>query len=129
MRYSRCDMLDDFYSVTRIAPREGGFTAEVALNASHSVYAAHFPGNPVTPGVCVLHICKELLESACRKELRLAGAKNIKFLRAINPLQCPEVEFSVDFKVEGPTVTAAATVGRDEEVFVKISAVYDIING
>lgn len=122
-------MLDDFYSVTQILPREGGFTASVELNAAHPIYAAHFPGNPVTPGVCILQICKELLESVCNAKLRMAGAKNIKFLRAINPLQYARVEFSINFHIDGRAVIATSTVGCGEEVFVKISAGYDMING
>ena len=118
--------MEDFYSVKQIQTREGGFAAYVVLNVAHRIYAAHFPGNPVTPGVCLLQMNKELLEMVCGVKLRMTGAKNIKFLRAINPLQYAEVVFSVNFNIEGRTVTATSTIGCGEDIFVKISAGYEM---
>lgn len=129
MLYSHCSMLEDFYTVTQWLPRDGGFTATVALNAAHPVYAAHFPGNPVTPGVCVLQISKELLETTYGMRLRMTCAKNVKFLRAINPLLHTSVVFTVNCTLEDEVVSAAVTAGYDETVFVKISATYSVANG
>jgi 3-hydroxymyristoyl/3-hydroxydecanoyl-(acyl carrier protein) dehydratase len=35
--------------------------ATIRLNPDHAIFAGHFPGQPVVPGVCMLQIIKELL--------------------------------------------------------------------
>ena len=40
-----------FYIIRKRTDTEGGIDYRVSLNASHVIYEAHFPGNPVTPGV------------------------------------------------------------------------------
>ena len=52
----------DFYRIeSRLEDRtlgQSGF--KVILNPDHLIYKAHFPGQPVTPGVCILQIIQEL---------------------------------------------------------------------
>ena len=56
-------MLDDFYTLNQIAPQgEGKYICRITLNPAHPIFAGHFPGNPITPGVCMLQIIKELTE-------------------------------------------------------------------
>ena len=52
-----------FYTIRKRTDTEGGVDYRVSLNASHIIYEAHFPGNPVTPGVCIIQIVKELVEA------------------------------------------------------------------
>ena len=67
----------------------GCFTIE--LNSSHFIYLAHFPEEPITPGVCIVQIGQELLEllleESCLKKYRLEikKVKNVKFLSVISP--------------------------------------------
>ena len=53
----------DFYRIeSRLEDRtlgQSGFN--VILNPDHLIYKAHFPGQPVTPGVCILQMIRELL--------------------------------------------------------------------
>ena len=56
---------NDFFTIENIIsvdgePRE----VELNLNTSHWVYDAHFPGNPVTPGVCLVQMAAEILSRA-----------------------------------------------------------------
>ena len=41
------------------------------LNPEHFIYQAHFPGEPVTPGVCILQIGKELLAELLQESLEI----------------------------------------------------------
>ena len=45
------------------------------LNAEHEIYKAHFPGRPITPGVCLLQIAKELLEDHSGASLEIQQIK------------------------------------------------------
>ena len=44
-------MTDNLYTTINIEDNENGFVAEIETNPSHIIYKAHFPGNPITPGV------------------------------------------------------------------------------
>ena len=67
------------------APTEGRF--RLRLNAEHPIFAAHFPGRPLT----------------------LRTAKNVKFLAPIHPEATPEVE--VHLSMDGDRVTAQVEDG------------------
>ena len=62
-------LLDSLYRILPEAqepmtlPEEGTAVYDVLLDGEHGIYAAHFPGNPITPGVCkFLQLEKKLLE-------------------------------------------------------------------
>ena len=65
----------------------------LALNAEHEIYKAHFPGQPITPGVCLLQIAKELLEDITASSLNICQIKNVKFLSVVSPIDQEQVVF------------------------------------
>lgn len=79
-------MLDDFFAITYIetdVPQH--YRISVAINASHSVYAGHFPENPVVPGVCALHVITKCVEKILGYPVFLHRAPGIKFLGILRP--------------------------------------------
>jgi 3-hydroxyacyl-[acyl-carrier-protein] dehydratase len=92
----------------------------VELDPSHRIYAGHFPGNPVVPGVCEIQIVKEALFSVKGLQGVLVSAGNIKFLNIIKPSDNPVL--TIDYALNQPgednlSVTAVITAG--ETVFMK----------
>ncbi|MDR1337295.1 MAG: glycosyltransferase [Tannerella sp.] len=78
---------DSFYTIESQTKTETGWKCGLSLNASHPIYQAHFPGHPVTPGVCIVQLAKEIV-SVCRAEsFFLCGVGNVKFLRVIDPTE------------------------------------------
>lgn len=61
-----------------VVSREEG-SAAVRLLPDSAVYAAHFPGYPITPGVTIVQMALELMGR------RLSGAKDIKFVEPVLP--------------------------------------------
>jgi len=78
-------LLDDFYKIEQQTEIDPGFEYIISLNEEHSIYKAHFPGNPITPGVCIIQICKELMKLRTGESLFLQKIQNVKFLSIINP--------------------------------------------
>lgn len=62
-----------------------GDTFRIGLRAESAVYAAHFPGRPVTPGACLVELCCQLAERVAGRALVLEVAPNAKFLRPVTP--------------------------------------------
>ena len=58
---------------------KGENTATVKLLHDSPVYAAHFPGFPITPGVTIVQMALECMGR------ELSGAKDIKFIVPVPP--------------------------------------------
>ena len=113
-----------FYTVEKTDSTENTYIVEVLLNASHGIYEAHFPGNPITPGVCLLQIALELLNLKFERDLRLVQAKSIKYLKVVNPLENPKIEFSITYKTENDLIFADIHIKDGKTVFTRINAIY-----
>lgn len=86
--------MNSFYHVMQRLQVASGFEYTVSLDKEHYIYGAHFPGNPVTPGVCIIQLCKELTELHTGEKLWLKEIRNVKFLSVINPREHEMVKVS-----------------------------------
>ncbi len=73
----------DFYEILNSEATTDGFAMLVRLNPAHFIYDAHFPGHPMTPGVCLVKMAVELTEEQLGERLQLQVAPNIRFRKAI----------------------------------------------
>lgn len=98
---------EELYSITELR-REGpeGPGAVVRLNPSASIFGAHFPGYPITPGACLLQIALDCISACEGRSFELVSAKEIKFLSPVFPedgavltLSFPVAETSADTEV------------------------------
>ncbi len=96
---------------------------QIALVAEHPIYQAHFPGEPVTPGVCIIQMGVELLSEHCQRELKLVAAKNIKFQAVISPVETPELTYTFDKvqPLEDGSIKAQVTVVSGETKYASLS--------
>ena len=96
---------NNLYTVTE--KKVDGLTGyfELALTPSCFIYQAHFPSEPITPGVCIVQMGTELLE-----DLLCEG------------LQMKKVEMSED----GSEVKAQMVVTSGDEEKAKISLVLSV---
>lgn len=85
--------LDNLYKIVDKACNRGEAIISVRLMEDHRIYRAHFPGNPITPGACLLEMGRELASMVLEKELMLEKAENIKFLKGIHPGDTPDIVF------------------------------------
>lgn len=110
---------DSFFKLGGIVRGEESVVVNVTLNRSHSIYSAHFPGHPITPGVCIVRMAVEILSLLEGRELSLKGARNIKFLVPIDPTRTQ----SLDFEVKGRSVVVreATPSGETPLVFAKMN--------
>lgn len=117
---------NELYKVTDKTLTGSEASYDIALNPEHFIYQAHFPGEPVTPGVCIIQIAQELLEDVLGKALMLVKVKNVKFLSVISPLQSISVNYHIGKIMEDKmsnTVKAQVVVTSANETKAKISFV------
>ena len=86
--------------------------ATIRLLPDSPVYQGHFPGYPITPGVCLVEIALELIGEMAGQaghdgkadhdgtagrdgKVRLVAAKNIKFTSPVIPSERTELRFNL----------------------------------
>ena len=117
-------LLNSLYSIVSESVTESGRDYNIVLDAEHFIYKAHFPGEPITPGVCIMQIAVELLSLHCGKPLAIKKNKNIKFLKIISPAETPGVCFSVSkVEAEDSKVKAQVSVSGGGETYAKLSLI------
>lgn len=118
-------ILTDFYHLNSYEKTESGnFIANISLNKDHDIFKGHFPGNPVTPGVCMMQIVKELTEECTGKKLFLKSASNVKFMAIINPYETPELELQLDINEDEDHVKVKNTTSFGGTIALKMLVNY-----
>lgn len=111
--------LSELYNIEILNLEEDHVTAQVVMNASHSIFDGHFPEQPVLPGVTQLEILKNIIIKSWGEEVRLDSASNIKYLKMIDP----SVDGTLIYEVlrtknnEGWTISASSKTKGGEVSF------------
>lgn len=116
-------LIDDLYTIEQVDLQQDNACVRIRLNACHTIYQGHFPGMPITPGVCLLQIAQELLSYIDRREYSIVACKNIKYLGIIDPIVHPVVEYQLQWSTEEDCVKLKVTVIDGHQVFSKMSIV------
>jgi len=118
-------ILTDFYTLESYEKTENGsFIANISLNKDHDIFKGHFPGNPVTPGVCMMQIVKELTEEFTDRKLFLKSASNVKFMAIINPFETPDLKLQLDIAESEEEIKVKNTTSFGETIALKMSVSY-----
>lgn len=116
-------LINDFFEIVSKESAEGTLKCKVKLHPEHFIYQAHFPGNPVTPGVCLVQMAAEILGEAYQENLMLSLLKNIKFKKIVRPEDEPTFVFTKVVK-DNETLSANVSIEDEESQYVKMSLQY-----
>jgi 3-hydroxyacyl-[acyl-carrier-protein] dehydratase len=113
--------MSNLYSFHNLQSIAGAFRAEVGFDASHPVFAGHFPGQPIVPGVILVEILTSVVAEVTGKQVIIKEASVIKFLQVIDPLAHPTVvlEGTINEDDAG-NFKADATFRQGELLFAKM---------
>ncbi len=118
--------LDNLFHIESIEETDNGFTSTLRCNPEHLIYRAHFPGNPITPGACLLQTAGELLQRKLGRPLFLKSSKNVKYLNVLVPAEDKEVRFVFSGLAESETESKAqVTVADETQVYTKMSLTFN----
>lgn len=118
-------ILQDFYTLQNIEKQnDNNYSVSMKLNPDHEIFKGHFPGKPVTPGVCMMQIVKDLTEKITEKKLTLKSATNVKFMAIINPEETPDLVLELDIAEDEDNVKVKNTTLFGETIALKMSVNY-----
>ncbi len=108
-----------------------GLSAQYTLQLQPSsfIYQAHFPGEPITPGVCIVQMGKELIDdllqaNALPHHTEIVKVKNVKFLSVLSPTSTTMVTYQIkkmEVSEDNKEVKAQVIVTAEEEAKAKLS--------
>mgnify|MGYP001567113752 CR=1 FL=1 len=102
-------LLNDFFKITDVQNGEK-YTVSIEMNPKHDIYNGHFPGNPITPGVCLTQMVKETVEHITNKKLQMVKGDNLKFTAILNPEVNRNVTMSLSIKIKDDGLFQADSV-------------------
>lgn len=117
-------LLNDFYTITEFNPAEGTVEAQLEINAGHRIFEGHFPGQPVTPGVCMMQMIKEIAEKTVNQKLQLKKAGDLKFLAIIDPSQNNKVSAKLAYTESDGLLNVSATIFKEDLVHFKFKGTF-----
>lgn len=118
---------NNLYKIRSTNPEEKSVCVE--LNKDCLIYRAHFPEQPITPGVCIIQIASELLTELYQYAFELSSVSNAKYLAVINPQETQNLTYTfkkIIFDDNKTNVKVAVTVSNGDTIFTKLSLVYKI---
>ena len=83
--------MNDFYKINSRMDDGEAVLFDVSLLPEYRVYTGHFPGNPVSPGVCSIQMIKECAEQLSGRRLFLAYLAKCRFSTVITPKTTPRL--------------------------------------
>ena len=90
---------------------EGGARFNFCFAADDPVFAGHFPGNPILPGVFQLELTRLAAESVLKRPLVLREISRAKFRLPISPSETIRVELKLTEKDDAIQARASFSVG------------------
>jgi 3-hydroxyacyl-[acyl-carrier-protein] dehydratase len=110
-----------FYDIKKTEIKEQSALISVSINRNHAVFAGHFPGQAVVPGVFSLQMLKECLENWVQRKLQYAELVQCKFAQAIVPAenQILDLEYNTEWQNECLLVKASVKEGGTTKLSLK----------
>ena len=116
-------LIKDYYTIENVSKQEdGSMLFQISLRADSAVYQGHFPGEPVSPGICNIQMIKECAEQTVGKPLFLNNLQQCRLTTLVTPLAHPKVEVTIQMEEKDEFYKLKATLGKGEEVYLDLKA-------
>lgn len=123
-------LLNNFFTINNKEFSSTEIWAELLIDADHQIFEGHFPNQPVVPGVCMMQMIKEVLETVIGKKTNLVQGAEMKFMAIINPQQNNLVHASIKYATEeNGAINIVASLFKDELVHFKFKGKLDEVVG
>lgn len=120
-------LINDLYRVIETHVDEVTCEYDIELNPDCDIYRGHFPDNPITPGVVMMGIAREVMEETLGSKLRLSEVPSVKYTSVLSPLEYPVVKYNISYNIDGKVVKGKVTILSGTVIFARMSLVWETI--
>lgn len=115
--------LDNLYTVVSSNEESASRVCmQIRLNPESVIFKAHFPGEPIMPGACIVQMVLELFMIWTKRDVEIAKVNNLKFLSVISPDEVLDLDVVIEIKKEEEgQVSIKADITKDGSDFTKMS--------
>jgi 3-hydroxyacyl-[acyl-carrier-protein] dehydratase len=114
-------LLHSFFDIVSKNIQDQSALYVIRLNKEHPIFQGHFPGHPITPGVCAIQIAVDLFSHLFKREYLIHQVKNVKFLHIIQPNETPLLDYQLTWQViDDHEYRLTALVQQADTTFAKI---------
>jgi 3-hydroxyacyl-[acyl-carrier-protein] dehydratase len=95
----------------------------ISINIKDRIFEGHFPGTPILPGVCTLHIIKDCISRAIGNKVQLSKISQCKFTGMVDPRTDSKlrVQITLQDRINGFFhVNALVILPESERVILKL---------
>lgn len=118
-------LMNDFFRIEAADSQGDDIRCTIIFNPQHAIYRGHFPGNPITPGVCLIQAATEILEQHKGKRLLLTKISNVKFKTPVSPDIQPTFIFTKQKTIDN-IYSASVSIEHGGHIFVKMALTFQM---
>ena len=115
-------LIKNYYTIDHISHQGDATVFSVSLRADSDVYRGHFPGQPVSPGVCNIQLIKECAEQVAGKRLLMNHLQQCRLTTLVTPQEHPSVEVTLRLEEKEGSYKLKATLGKGEAIYLDLKA-------
>ena len=112
------------YNIIETIRTDSGCKCWLKLHSECNIYQGHFPNNPITPGVIMIAIAREIIELQLNNSLELIAAPSIKYISVLSPIQHPEIEYNIEYSFEESQCKAKVVISNNDVQFTRMTLVF-----
>lgn len=115
--------LDNLYTVVSSVEENASLVRmQVRLNPESVIFKAHFPGEPIMPGACIVQMVLELFMVWTKREVEIVKVNNLKFLSVISPDDVLDLDVTIEIKKEEEgKISIKSDIAKDGLDYTKLS--------
>jgi len=118
---------DKFFTVLheeKVTANDAVYLCE--LKPDCDVYNGHFPGKPVSPGVCNIEMIRECTEMLVGCDLKIDTIKQCRLTAVASPSVCPKVDVKVNVaRIEGTdSYNVVASISDAERPYMELKGTF-----
>ena len=115
-------LMNSYFTIASHRQQEDGHRFDLRLLPDCEVYQGHFPGQPVSPGVCSLQMIKECAEQLVGKPLMLSLVNQCRYTALVTPQDCPDIQLNLILTENEDHYLLNAKLFRGETVYLELKA-------
>jgi 3-hydroxyacyl-[acyl-carrier-protein] dehydratase len=118
--------------VLNMQHQDNQINASLQIATVHDILNGHFPEQPVVPGVCMMEISKEIIQTALGCSLMLQKAAQVKFLQLLLPAAHSTIQLKIQYtalaQAENTILQSTILWENDNKAIFKMMANYLSLN-